>query len=359
MNIEKLKMILLAGVLLLSVNSCKKEDETSTSPSLDGHIDFSVPTYVAPFSKVSMTPRGAIHPDGKEVGYYWKVTPTMTKNDTTRYETGLDFNGNPSDGTFTFTFPDSLKTFTIYSYAFAKGYSNISDTDYCTVVSGGLERSITNLHIAQKATSYEQIGGETIYYTTIGGNDWMMSNLASSSAGAPYFNCKAMSDVFGRYYSYEEALTACPEGWTLPTDADWVALAEAAGAKDAQAHENIGSVAAALMGNAYFNDVRMWEYWPAVGDITNETGMSIIASGFAMLGSKNADPKEDTFIEYSYPNAIFKGYLEYAAFWTADKVADEEGMAYYRYLIFDQPDLMIAKGDINTFGASVRCIRKK
>ena len=359
MNIEKLKMILLAGVLTLGVISCKKDEETSTSPSLDGHLDFSVPAYVAPLSKVSMTPRGVIHPDGEEVGYYWKVSPTMTQNDTTRYETGLDFNGKPSDGTFTHTFPDSLKTFTIYAYAFAKGYANMSDTDYCTVVSGGLERSITNLHIAQKATSYEQVGGNTYYYTTIGGNDWMMSNLANQSAGTPYYNCKAMSDVFGRYYSYDEALTACPEGWTLPTDADWVALAEAAGAKDAQAHENISSVAAALMGNAYFNDVRMWEYWPAVGDITNETGMSIIASGFAMLGSKNASPKEDQFIEYSYPNAIFKGYLEYAAFWTADKVEDEEGMAYYRYLIFDQPDLMIAKGDMKTFGASVRCIRKK
>ena len=103
----------------------------------------------------------------------------------------------------------------------------------------------------------------------------------------------------------------------------------------------------------------MWEYWPAVGDITNETGMSIIAAGFAMLGQKNETPKEDPNIEYNYPNAIFKGYLEYAAFWTADKVEDEEGMAYYRYLIFDQPDLMIAKGDMKTFGASVRCIRKK
>ena len=169
-----------------------------------------------------------------------------------------------------------------------------------------------------------------------------------------------MSDVFGRFYSYEEALDACPEGWTLPSDEDWVALAEHAGAKDAKVHKNITGVAAALMGDADFNESRMWEYWPEVGDITNSTGMSIIPVGYAMLGNKdNEASDEDPNIDFTYPNAIFKGYKEYAAFWTADAVEGEEGMAYYRYLINKQPNLMIGKGNINSFGASVRCVREK
>lgn len=359
MNLKKLSMILLAGALAFSVSSCKDDDETATAPSLDGYLEFSVPAYVTPYSKVTMTPRGVEHPDGEGLGYYWKVSPSMTQNDTTRYENGLDFNGNPSDGSFTHTFPDSLKTYTIYAYAFAKDYSNKSASDYCTVVSGGLEESITNLDIATKASSQVDIDGKTYYYTTIGGNDWMMTNVADPSAGVPYCNCIAMSDVFGRFYSYEEAQSVCPEGWALPAEADWVALAKAAGAENAEAYSNIGGVAAGLMGNAYFNEVRMWEYWPEVGDITNKTGMSIISSGFAMLGQKNESPKEDKYIENNYPNAIFKGYKEYATFWTSDTVEGEDGMAYYRYLIFDQPDLMIGKGDTKTFGASVRCIRKK
>ena len=40
---------------------------------------------------------------------------------------------------------------------------------------------------------------------------------------------------------------------------------------------------------------------------------------------------------------------------TADK--DEDGMAYYRYLICDQSDMMISKGDPEAFGASGRCVR--
>ena len=98
---------------------------------------------------------------------------------------------------------------------------------------------------------------------------------------------------------------------------------------------------AALMGNAYFNGNLMWEYWPAVGEITNASGLSIIPAGFAMLSS----------------NAKFVGLNEYAAFWTADTVADEEGMAYYRYIYCKEPEFTLGKADTKTFGANVRCVR--
>ena len=164
-----------------------------------------------------------------------------------------------------------------------------------------------------------------------------------------------MNDVFGRYYSYEEAVTACPEGWTLPTSEDWDALVKAA-----EEMKGSKTVAAALMANADFNDTRMWEYWPEIGDITNESGISMIPVGYAMLGQKDANADNtDPNLEFTYPTASFKGYKEYAVFWTADKVDGEEGMAYYKYFINKLPDLMTGKADMGTFGASVRCVRKK
>ena len=359
MSLKKLSMIFLAGAMLLGTNSCNKTEDTATSPSLEGNLYFSVPAFVQPGTRITMTPHGVTHPEGEEIGYYWKVSPTMTQYDTTRFLNGLNKEGIASDGSFTHTFSDTLKTYTIYAYAFADGYYSKSGSDYCSVVSGGLEESITKLNISSIATSHEVIGGDTYYYTTAGGNDWLMRNISNPDAGTPYYNCTAMSEVFGRYYSYNEALTICPEGWTLPTDEDWAALALAAGAETADSYSDIKGVAAALMGNADFNDVKMWEYWPVVGDITNNTGMSMIPVGYAMLGNRKESTKTDPNIEYNYPNAIFKGYQEYAVFWTADKVQNEEGMAYYRYLICDQPDLLIAKGDMNTFGASVRCVRQK
>ena len=359
MSLKKLSQLLLTGMIALSVISCKKDDDGTTTPSLDGHMSFSIPAYVKPGATVTLTPKGVSHPDDKGIGYYWRVTPTMVKSDTTRFENGLDKSGNPSDGSFTFTFSDTLKTYTVGGYAYAKGYVSKSKEVTCTVVSGGVNESITNIGI-DSSTPFEEVDGKKYYYTSVGNTDWMIQNMDNIAAGAPYSNCTAMSDVFGRYYSYEEALTVCPEGWTLPSEEDWTALAAAAGAEGEIApYSNISGIAAALMGNAYFNGTRLWDYWPEVGDITNKSGISMIPAGYAMLGNKNSSPKADEFYDYNYPNAIFKGYMEYAAFWTADTVESEEGMAYYRYIIAQQPDLMIGKADTRSFGASVRCIRKK
>lgn len=338
MSHRKLNLLIFAIAASLCTISCKDDDETTLTPSLDGALSFdAVPAYVLPNTRITLTPSGVEHPDGEEIGYYWKVNPTKPKADTTRYENGLDKNGNPSDGSFQFTFTDTLQTCTISGYAYAKGYTYSMKSVTCTVVDGGIDKSITNLNLGDITTKITVDG--TIYpYVTVGNRDWLCRNIADKSAGAPYKNCEVMSEVFGRYYSFEEAQTICPEGWSLPTSADWAAAAEAYDGK-----------MAALMGNAYFNGDLMWEYWPSVGEITNTSRLSMIPVGFAMLSGKNEDGE--------YANAIFKGYSEYAVFWTADAVEDEEGMAYYRYVICDQPEIMLGKGDIKTFGASVRCVR--
>ena len=344
MNHIKLNSIIIAIAATVCLISCKKDDETTVSPSLDGALTFTVPAYVLPNTSVTITPSGVEHPEDEAIGYYWKVTPGMTKNDTTKFLNGLDKNGNPSDGTFKYTFSDTLQTYTINAYAFASGYTYSMKTETCTVVDGGIDKSITNLGLADRSVA--TIGGVSYPYVTIGGLDWLCRNISDETAGAPYANYKVMSDVFGRYYSYEEAMTICPEGWRLPTDAEWTAALAA----------NDNKIAA-LMGNGYFNDELMWEYWPEVGEINNASGLSVIPVGYSLLSSKATDPKQDIHVDGTYPQAQFKGYMEYAVFWTADLAEDEEGMAYYRYIICDQPEFMLGKGDTKTFGASVRCVR--
>lgn len=344
MNHIKLRSVIFAIAASICIISCKDDDETTVSPSLDGALAFNAPEYVSPNTTVKMVPSGVEHPEDEAIGYYWKVTPSMTKNDTTKFLNGLDKNGNPSDGTFKYTFGDTLQTYTINAYAFAKGYTYSMKTKTCTVVEGGIDKSITNLGLADRSAA--TIGGVSYPYVTIGGLDWLCRNISDESAGAPYSNYKAMSDVFGRYYSYEEATTICPEGWRLPTDAEWTAALAA----------NDNKIAA-LMGNGYFNDDLMWEYWPEVGEINNASGLSVIPVGYSLLSSKATDPKQDSYVDGTYPQAQFKGYMEYAVFWTADLAENEEGMAYYRYIICNQPEFMLGKGDTKTFGASVRCVR--
>lgn len=334
MSHRKLNILIFAIAASVCIISCKKDDETKVTPALSGALSFNVPEYVSPNTKLTLTPSGVTHPKDEGLGYYWKVNPTKPKADTTRYENGLDKNGKPSDGSFTFTFSDTLQTCTISGYAYAAGYSYVMKSIECTVVEGGIDRSITNLGLADKPSI--TVDGIVYPYVTIEGLDWLCRNIADKSAGAPYRNSEEMSDVFGRYYSFEEAQKVCPEGWRLPTDAEWTTVAET--------YEM-----AALMGNAYFNGDLMWEYWPEVGDITNESGISMIPAGYAMLSGKDSDGY--------YSNAQFKGINEYAAFWTADAVEKEAGMAYYRYIFCEQPEFQLGKADTRTFGANVRCVR--
>lgn len=347
MWIRKLYLLVFAAAALTAV-SCKKDDDTKVLPSLNGSLTFYAPEFIAPGQKLTMTPKGVSHPEGGELGYYWKVTPGMSASDTTRYENGLTLDGKESDGTFSYTFPDTLGTYTISAYAFAKGYSGASRVRYATVVIGDMtgKGSITENGIKSSDPKIT-VDGIDYYYTNIAGLDWFRHNLANPSFGAPYNNDAAMGPVFGRYYSYEEAVQACPEGWRLPTDAEWVAMAQAVNSECTVAENgSITSIAADLMADAAFNGMSMWEYWPKVGEITNKSGLAILPCGFSNLGEK-ADGQ--------YPAASFSGTNEYSVFWTADKVG--ETMANYRYVFCEQPDMVLAKGDITTFGASVRCVR--
>lgn len=351
MNFRKLTPLIFTVAAIAAAISCKKDEESEVMPSLNGTLTFNAPKFIRQKQELEMSPSGITHPDGNGIGYYWKVTPGMSASDTVRLENGLSPDGQESDGSFRYRFSDSLATYTVSCYGFAAGYSTAYTSRLVTVVQGGLDGSITGTGIAASDPRIEY-DGDTYHYTSLAGMDWFRNNLSIQASGAPYANCEAMSDVVGRYYSYEEAINACPEGWRLPTDAEWVAMAEALNpGTSVPEYGIIPDIAADLMAAAEFNLTPMWEYWPAVGEITGRSGLAVIPAGYANLGQIGTDG--------NYPAAAFYGINEYAAFWTADRVEDEKGMAYYRYIIEDQPDMLIGKGDIKTFGASVRCVREK
>ena len=351
MSIRNLNHILLIAVIAIAAFSCKKKDDDIEAVYVDGTLTFELPEFIQPNQVIKMTPKGLTHPDGGVIGYYWKVNPTMAKFDTTRFLNGLDAEGKPSDGTFNFAFPDTLQTYTVYCNAFSEGYSTSSKNLSTTVVKPGPEQSITNTGIDVTKDPYYKFFGNEYYYVTIGELDWLRQDLAYTQTGIPFRNGSAMDGVFGKYFTHEEALSACPEEWRLPTDAEWASLAkEIKGDKETDyTHKTVPGIAGKLMTDAYFNEVKMWEYWPSVGKLTNESGMGMIPTGYVNFGPKDSNG--------NYPSAKFIGVYEYAVYWTADKA--EDGMAYYRYIYCEEPDFVIGKGDPETFGASVRCVRDK
>lgn len=332
MNFRKLFYI---AALISGVIACKKEETTEVAPSLDGTLKIymltdsgktvQVPEFVSPGQTVTFQPSGVSIPGGGNPGYYWKVAPTMDSYDTTY--------------SFTHTFADTLTTFSIYCYAYASGYSTSSATSSTTTVAPGPNGSIQGINYADIADKTIYVRDMPYYVKGIGTQTWTLNNMAVRS-GAPFRNAEIMSEIFGRYYNYEEAKAACDsldkdgEDWALPTLADWKTL-------EAYVSDNgTGkSVASKMMADATFNGTTMWEYWTVVGEITNDSGFSAIPVGYTNIASLN-----------------FKGTYEYAMFWTADEVSATE--AQYTYLICNQPGLFTGVGDKTSFGASVRCIRK-
>ena len=56
---------------------------------------------------------------------------------------------------------------------------------------------------------------------------WMAQNLnyRTDSSYCPH-DADSLCAIYGRYYSWYEALAVCPPGWHLPTDEEWAQLAE-------------------------------------------------------------------------------------------------------------------------------------
>ena len=91
-------------------------------------------------------------------------------------------------------------------------------------------------------TFVDERDGTEYRYITVGGLDWLAENLrydlgdidlSRDYQSEEAFDAQVYSTAnrarFGMLYSYSGALQAVPEGWRLPTDADWTALEQQGG----------------------------------------------------------------------------------------------------------------------------------
>ena len=250
MTIRKTHLVLAASLAAAAIISCKKDDNTTSLPYLNGSLsmdfDPALPSYIMANdnTEYTMTPKGAEHPEGLGIGYQWRVSPS--ENDS--YEVTKDEN-EEGDGAFTYNFAeynkDTLRTITVTCEAFADGYTSLSASYSVTVVNYGEKGSIQRAGYNFSGSNVADAdGNEYLVYEAPDGKTWMKQNLAydgsgTEKVGAPYQEAEAMSQVFGRFYTWSEATgeTAaseggiirgiCPEGWHIPSDDEWTDLAEA------------------------------------------------------------------------------------------------------------------------------------
>ena len=253
--------------------------------------------------------------------------------------------------TFTYKFcdrknfaKDTLRTVTVSAYAFADGYYTTYSSSYpVTIVKGGVGKDASIQGI--EAGTTEIIDGITYYTCTVNGRTWLSRNLVREDVGIPYLSCDAMLDVFGYYMTYEQAQTACPKGYALPDDRQFLELVLDEVYED-KILKDIPGVAGQLMANALFNNEEMWPYWPEI-NIDNSTRFSAIPAGYANIYEKDGEYVGD-----------FYGVGSYAAFWLDDTDPENPDKAFCRIIVAKSNELRITSQYKKSFGASVRCVKK-
>ena len=296
------------------VFSCKEDETTETKPSLSG---------------LSMKGGVAYIAIGETQNYTLDISSLTTSGDEMPATLGLYYNVNSKDKitltediklnpVLAFSYKaDTLGVYVVNCYVYALDESQYSASTSSTFQAIDPATSL-------KGTAGTLQPGQKYLQITCSGLTWMAQNLGETGSGLPYEKCEVMNTIFGRYYTYEEALTACPSGWRLPTAAEWDAL---------------GSDSGKLMANATFLDSTLWPYCKEV-TITNQTGFNAIPTGY---------------IDKTEYYASNMGMKEYAAFWTAD--AKDATLAYYRYIFGTNPVVQKGEGSRTSLALSVRCVK--
>lgn len=195
--------------------------------------------------------------------------------------------------------------------------------------------------------------GQSYDVVKIGDLTWMAENLnyeteASACPDGDLRNCKRL----GRLYTWAEAKTVCPEGWRLPTKADFAELISAVSGDDAQSQTQSAQSHDGYPG-AVSNEVgaalKAKDGWFKKGNGSDEFGFNALPAGYHGAISKADDG--------TVSGGKFDGIGGYAYFWSATEDPENpESNAYYMFLAFNSKSASInsfSKNDLR----SVRCVR--
>jgi uncharacterized protein (TIGR02145 family) len=211
------------------------------------------------------------------------------------------------------------------------------------------------------------VDGNSYNTVTISGQVWMVQNLRTTKyrdgsavpnvtshtswgtlttgAWAAYDNDAGNVSTYGRHYNWHavnDPRGLCPQGWHVPTDADWKTLETALGMPAAQLNQNDAMRGGAQnVGGKLKSTTNHWAQ-PNTG-ANNESGFTALPGG---VRYSDYEPGVD-------PSSFFE-IGESGAWWSA--TANDANSAWARQLLHQ--DAGIYRGhEVKQEGYCVRCVR--
>lgn len=305
---NKFLAILIASIIAFGFAACSKDDDEKSNDN-----DAPTCTIVSPT-------------DGEEITQGNTVTISVEAEDDdgsiAEVRFYIDGVGKGSANSFPYNYEwitteEEIGSHTIK--AEAKDNAGATKTDEITVAivsSGG------------GGTFTDPRDGKVYQTVTIGNQEWMAENLAYEPSSGNYWaydNNNSNVETYGYLYDWETACDVCPDGWHLPTDAEWTELTDYLGENAGGKLKATGTIEAGT---------GLW-YDPNTG-ATNETGFTALPGG------------------YRYGNGTFDGIGYGGVWWSATEVSTN--YAWSRDVSCDYSGVD-GYNDGKEFGFSVRCLR--
>ena len=177
--------------------------------------------------------------------------------------------------------------------------------------------------------------GQSYCTVTIGSQTWMSENLNYAMEGSYcYADDPANCAEFGRLYTYDAALRACPAGWHIPTRDEWWTLAESF---------NLSIPASQATG---------YENWP---NATDSYGFSVRPGGLRDLIVTDHDKTECDQI-YEDGCYRYKGFVGYFRVVDNDCTRDDV-LGCTLVCVSEECSASFLRNSYDAQALSVRCIK--
>ena len=145
-------------------------------------------------------------------------------------------------------------------------------------INTGKEEEVTSQPIVSMTDPRD---GEVYAVVNIGKQIWMAENLRYNAPGS-MLNPDNPSTIYGRLYDGISAQTACPDGWRLPSDAEWNEMEMALGMPAADTAKTYWRGEHGAM----MKSVTGWDYGE---NGTNSSGFNGFPAGYYFSGTHGGE----------------------------------------------------------------------